>query len=143
MLQLNFLKFFKLREKLCCSGFTQGFAGRFCRVVFAQLTSNSYHTWIQGLEREALCQLHTAHGPLHCTAHHTLLKILCIVCTSEHTLHCTLNTLQKQGSSENDGISDVYDRSEFKVISNCCYTNCCRTNFGYFTCNYLNLPEFT
>ena len=24
----------------------------------------------------------------------------------------------KQGSSENDGRSDVYDRSEFKVISN-------------------------
>ena len=27
----------------------------------------------------------------------------------------------KQGSSENDGRSDVYDRSDFKVISNCCY----------------------
>ena len=49
----------------------------------------------------------------------------------------------KQGSSENDGRSDVYDRSEFKVISNCCYTNCCRTNCGHFTCIYLNLPEFT
>ena len=25
---------------------------------------------------------------------------------------------KKQGSSENDGRSDVYDRSEFKIISN-------------------------
>ena len=49
----------------------------------------------------------------------------------------------KQGSSENDGRSNVYDCSEFKVISNCCYTNCCRTNCGHFTCIYLNLPELT
>ena len=56
----------------------------------------------------------------------------------------------KQGSSENDGRSDVYDHSEFKVISNWCYTNCCRNNCGHFTCIYLNftwiylyLPKFT
>ena len=29
--------------------------------------------------------------------------------------------LVKQESSENDGRSDVYDRSEFKVVSNCSY----------------------
>ena len=51
--------------------------------------------------------------------------------------------LFKQGSSENDGRSDVFDRSEFKVISNCCYNNCCRTNCSSFTCVYLNLSEFT
>ena len=62
-------------------------------------------------------------------------------------LHRKLN---KQGSSENDGRSDVFYCSEFKVISNCCYTNCCRTNCGncylYLpecTCIYLNLPEYT
>ena len=66
----------------------------------------------------------------------------------------------KQVSSENEGRSDVYDRSEFKVISNCCYTNCCHTNCGNFyfywpeftwiylnlcefNLNYLNLPKFT
>ena len=54
----------------------------------------------------------------------------------------------KQGSSENDDRSDVYDHSEFKVISNCCYNNCCRTHCGHFTCipkftwTYLNLPEY-
>ena len=48
--------------------------------------------------------------------------------------------LKKQGSSENDGRSDVYDRSEFKVISNCSYNNCCRTNCSHF---YLYLPEHT
>ena len=37
---------------------------------------------------------------------------------------------------------------EFKVISNCCYTNwcysnCCRTNCGHLTWMYLNVPEFT
>ena len=46
----------------------------------------------------------------------------------------------KQGSSENDGRSDVIDRSEFMVISNCCYNNCCRTNCSHF---YLYLPEYT
>ena len=50
---------------------------------------------------------------------------------------------KKQGSSENDGRSDVYDHSEFKVISTCCYNNCCRTNCGHFTCIYLNLPDVT
>ena len=39
----------------------------------------------------------------------------------------------KQGSSENDGRSNVYNRSELKVISNCYYTNCCRTTCGNFT----------
>ena len=34
----------------------------------------------------------------------------------------------KKGSSENDARSDVYDCSEFKVVSNCCYPNCCCTN---------------
>ena len=29
-------------------------------------------------------------------------------------------TCLKQGSSENDGRSDVYDRLYLKVISNCC-----------------------
>ena len=38
----------------------------------------------------------------------------------------------KQGSSENDGRSDVYDRSEFKVVSNCCYSNCGHANCGNF-----------
>ena len=39
----------------------------------------------------------------------------------------------KQGSLENDGRSNVYDHSEFKVISSCCHTNCCRTKCGHFT----------
>ena len=38
----------------------------------------------------------------------------------------------KQGSSENDGWSDVYDHLEFKIISNCCYPNCCPTNCSNF-----------
>ena len=38
----------------------------------------------------------------------------------------------KQGSSENDGRSDVYDRSEFKVVSYWCYPNCGRANCGHF-----------
>ena len=38
--------------------------------------------------------------------------------------------VRKQGSSENDGRSDVDDRSEFKVVSNCCYPNCSYTNCG-------------
>ena len=54
-------------------------------------------------------------------------------------LYIALLWLQ-QGSSENDGRSDVYDRSEFKVISSCCYNNCCRTNCSHF---YLYLPEYT
>ena len=49
----------------------------------------------------------------------------------------------KQGSSENYGRSNVYDRSEFKVTSNCCYNNCCRTNCGHFTFIYLYLPKFS
>ena len=44
--------------------------------------------------------------------------------------------------------SDVYDHSEFKVISQCCYTNCCYpncscTNCDHFTWIYLSLPVFT
>ena len=42
---------------------------------------------------------------------------------------CSTNSLvMKQGSSENDGRSNVYDRSEFKVIYNWCYPNCCLVN---------------
>ena len=59
-----------------------------------------------------------------------------------------LKIVNKQGSSENDGISNVYDSSELKVISNCCYTNCCfpnccHTNFGNVTWIYLFFSEFT
>ena len=50
-----------------------------------------------------------------------------------------------KGSSDNDGISDIYDRSELKVTCNCFYTNWCypncHTNCGNFTWIYLNLPE--
>ena len=35
---------------------------------------------------------------------------------------------KKKGSSENDGISDVYDPLKFKVLSNCCYPNYCHTD---------------
>ena len=31
-----------------------------------------------------------------------------------------------------NGRSDVFYRSEFKVVFNCCYPNCCRTNCGRF-----------
>ena len=51
---------------------------------------------------------------------------------------------QQQGSSENDGRSNVYDRLEFMVISNCCYNNCCCTNCSHFTwiyLIYLNFPK--
>ena len=47
----------------------------------------------------------------------------------------------KQGSSENDGRSNVYDRLEFKVTSNCCYSNCCCTNCSYFTFIYQNFQK--
>ena len=53
------------------------------------------------------------------------------------------NSDNHYGAQENDGGSDVYDCSEFKVVSNCCYTNCCCTNFGNFTGIDWNLPEFT
>ena len=62
----------------------------------------------------------------------------------------------KQGSSENDGRSDVYDRLNIKIVANCCYPNCSHTNCGHFvnlgnlfefTCIFLNIhdffPEFT
>ena len=49
----------------------------------------------------------------------------------------------KQGSSENYGGSYVYDRSEFKVIYNCCYINCCNPNCCHTNWIYLKLPEFT
>ena len=53
--------------------------------------------------------------------------------------------------------SNVYDHSELKVISNCCYPNGCYPNFCHTNCgnftwivmnltytlNYLNLPWFT
>ena len=48
----------------------------------------------------------------------------------------------KQGSSENDGRSDVYDCSEFKIVSNCGYPNRSRTYFGNFA-NLGNIPEYT
>ena len=47
-----------------------------------------------------------------------------------------------QGSSENDGRSDVYDHLEFKIVSNCCYPNCSRTYCGHFV-NLGDLPEYT
>ena len=69
---------------------------------------------------------------------------LTLIFSSKSKLYkCYRNAIHlnpKQGSSEDDGISDVYDRSEFKVNSNCCYNNCCCTNCGNFTCIYLNLP---
>ena len=46
----------------------------------------------------------------------------------------------KQGSSENDWRSDLYDCLEFKIVSNCCYPNCCRTNCGNFV-NFGNFPS--
>ena len=30
--------------------------------------------------------------------------------------------MNQQGSSENDGISDFLDRSEFKIVYNCCFS---------------------
>ena len=50
---------------------------------------------------------------------------------------------QEQESKENDGRSNVYDCSEFQVISNCCYNNCWSTNCIHFICIYLSLPEYT
>ena len=43
-----------------------------------------------------------------------------------------LRSSYKQGSSENDGRSDVNNRLEFKIVSYCCYPKCCRTNCGHF-----------
>ena len=54
-----------------------------------------------------------------------------------------IGEVSQQGSSENDGRSDVYTRSELKVISNCSFNNCCCTNCSNFTCVYLNFLEFT
>ena len=48
----------------------------------------------------------------------------------------------KQGLSEHDGRSVVYDHLELQVIYNYCHTNCCCNNCGHFTCIYLNLPDF-
>ena len=47
----------------------------------------------------------------------------------------------QQGSWENDGISDVSEHLEFKIVSNCCYPNCSRTNCRHFG-NLGNIPEF-
>ena len=38
----------------------------------------------------------------------------------------------KQGSSEKDGRYNVNDCSEFKIVSNCFYPECCCTNFITF-----------
>ena len=46
----------------------------------------------------------------------------------------------KQGSSENDVRSDVYDRSDFKVIFNCCYNQQLLSH--QLQSFYLYLPEF-
>ena len=51
------------------------------------------------------------------------------------------NTIQ-QGYSENDGRSDVYDRSEFKVISNCCKTPTAVSPTDFAPIAVI-LPEFT
>ena len=51
----------------------------------------------------------------------------------------------EQESSENDGWSNVYDPLEFKVISDCCYTDL-QSFYQYlpvFTWIYLYLPVFT
>ena len=40
--------------------------------------------------------------------------------------------IYEQGSSENDGRSDVNDHLELRNVSNCCYPNCCRTNCSHF-----------
>ena len=62
-------------------------------------------------------------------------------------LKIILVLFREQGSSKNDGRSDVYDRSELLVISSCCYTNCCypiccHTKCGNFTWIYWNLSGF-
>ena len=44
-----------------------------------------------------------------------------------------------------DGSLDVIDHSEFKIVSNCCYPNCCRTNCGNFLriCNFPLIQTYT
>ena len=44
------------------------------------------------------------------------------------------------GSSVNDSRSYVYDHSEFKIFSDYCHPNCCRTNCGHFV-NFSNFPS--
>ena len=46
----------------------------------------------------------------------------------------------EQGFSENDGRSDVYDLLEFKIVSNCCYVNCCQTKCNHFV-NLSDVPS--
>ena len=50
--------------------------------------------------------------------------------------------LVQQGSSENDGRSDVNDRFGFKIVSNCCYPNSSHTNCGHFVKlnNFIIIP---
>ena len=57
-----------------------------------------------------------------------------IICNTTKLIHCFLH---KQGSSENDGRSDVHYCSEFKVFSNCSYTNCCYPNFCHSNFSHL------
>ena len=73
------------------------------------------------------------------------ISYFCVIFNKMKLIHCFLH---KQGSSENDGISDVHDYSEFKVLSNCCYTNCCYPNCICTNCSqsmwiYLKLTKFT
>ena len=42
------------------------------------------------------------------------------------------NFLAYQGSSDNDVRSNVYDRTEFMIVSNCCYLNCCFAKCVHF-----------
>ena len=74
----------------------------------------------------------------YCTFDHIFLPTskstwYCTVCL--HT-HCTFEN--NKDHQENDGTSDVYDRLEFMIVSNCSYPNCCRTN----CCNFVNLSNF-
>ena len=49
----------------------------------------------------------------------------------------------KQGSSENDGRSDDYDRSEFRVFLTAVTTTAVAPIAVIFTCIYLNIPKIT
>ena len=55
-----------------------------------------------------------------------------IVTTFEIKIFYGRVPFNKQGSVENDGRSNIDDRSEFKIVSDCCYLNCCHADCGNF-----------
>ena len=57
---------------------------------------------------------------------YSLYRGICWVC-----LHGEMTLWNEQGSSEANGRSDDSDQLEIKVVSSCCYPNCCLATYGH------------